>query len=197
MQASANIATAGAYICVGDAYLFALGPNPTNTALAVFRIGGHCEVGESPWACAAREALEEAAIQLEPIAPPATYWLDRDNPEQRLQAINPPCHLAHPVAPCLIVTAQAETGLRMSVMYLAETIDQPIPCAEMHGLMLLRAHEIQHITQQPTTLQQHVQSGGQAFIRTVLDTTLVLQPLAQLRVLAELLQRYPALTRIV
>jgi 8-oxo-dGTP pyrophosphatase MutT (NUDIX family) len=182
-----TITTAGAYIRVGDAYLFALGPNPTNTALAVFRIGGHVEAGESPWACAAREALEEAAVVIAPIAPPATNWLDRDEPAQRLQSIDLPRQLLHPVAPFLIVTAQSETGIRSSVMYLAQTTDMPIPSSEIKGLILVKQHELSQIVQLPVTLRQFVEQGGRVLLRSSVDTNLVLVPLLQARMLARII----------
>ncbi|GEM_PF-5755414 len=58
----AIIATARAYVLVGAAYLFAVGPNHTGPTLAIFRIGGHRNGAETPWACAAREAAEEACV---------------------------------------------------------------------------------------------------------------------------------------
>jgi 8-oxo-dGTP pyrophosphatase MutT (NUDIX family) len=189
------IITAGAYVRSGNAFVFAIGPTPDHTALAVFRLGGHREPDENAWQCAAREATEEASIMLHALLPPATYWSEASAPETSLSVIGPPTALVDPIAPFLIVSAQATDHQRLSVMYLAETSDQPVPAAEIAGLLFLKPHEIQRIVKQPTTLQHYVESGGQAILRTALDSTLVLRPLTQLRVLAELLQRHPELVR--
>src|SRR3954471_23730683 len=70
-----SVATAGAYIVLDGRFPFVLGTTPAGDRLAVVRVGGHREAGESPWQCAAREVLEEAGLSIQPIAPPATYWL--------------------------------------------------------------------------------------------------------------------------
>ncbi len=55
-------ATAGAYVLLDGRFPFIVGPTPDGDRLAVVRLGGHREAGESPWQCAAREVMEESGV---------------------------------------------------------------------------------------------------------------------------------------
>lgn len=188
---TATVATAGAYVLVGDAYLFAVGPSHARPTLAVFRLGGHREGTESAWACAAREVAEEAAVQLQPLAPPTTYWLDGDCGDMDPQPIAWPASDAAPAAPLLLVSAQRTGGTRLSVNYLGRALGHPAPSAEICGLLLLRPHEVHRIVREPVSLRAYLRAGGYAILRDPLDERRLLDPFLQLRALSRILECHP------
>ena len=78
------VATAGAYFLVDGRFAFMLDPTPDGASLAVVRLGGRREPGETPWQCAEREVHEEAGLRISPRTPPCTYWLlPSDEPHRR------------------------------------------------------------------------------------------------------------------
>ena len=74
----ARVVTSGAYVVRGGRFLFAIGPKHGGDTLAVVRIGGHLEPGETAEGCLIREAEEEASIAVRLVDPPATHWVDGD-----------------------------------------------------------------------------------------------------------------------
>ncbi len=84
---TAPVITAGAYVLINGGLLFVIGPTPTGQRLAIVRLGGHCEAGETAWQCAAREVAEEASLVIRPCRPPATYWLDRERTSGQIQLL--------------------------------------------------------------------------------------------------------------
>ena len=79
----------------------------------------------------------------------------------------------------------------LSVMYRANASEQPVPSAEVQGLLLLTATDIQSVVQQPITLAHYLAHGGQAILRTPLPTNHILVPFLQLRAFAAILQAQP------
>ena len=77
----ARINTAGAYICINEYYLFAIGIQLHNGQIPVVRLGGHREGHETGWQCAVREVYEETSLLIEPLFPQATYVSDWDQVE--------------------------------------------------------------------------------------------------------------------
>lgn len=71
--------TVGVYLVVQDRYVFVFGPNPAGDKLAVVRVGGHREPGESPHQCAVRETLEETGLTAHLEQPPATWIVDQQH----------------------------------------------------------------------------------------------------------------------
>jgi hypothetical protein len=65
---NAKINTAGAYVCIRDFYLFAIGIHPNNGNIPIVRLGGHQEENETGWQCAVREVYEEANLHIRPLA---------------------------------------------------------------------------------------------------------------------------------
>jgi hypothetical protein len=98
------------------------------------------------------------------------------------------------VAPVLVVEDDRLPRSTLSVMYLARSYQSPVPSAETHGLLLLRAQDVQRIAAGDLTLQAYLNMGGQALLRKPVSSELVLEPFLQLRVLAELFRRHPDLS---
>src|SRR3954464_12516001 len=70
-----EVATAGAYVLLDGRFPFMVGPTRDGDRLAVVRLGGHREAGESPWQGAARGWLGGSGLPIQAVAPPRTYWL--------------------------------------------------------------------------------------------------------------------------
>lgn len=186
--------TAGAYVQVGQRYPFVIGINAADpSTLALVRLGGHCEADETGWQCAAREVREEAALTIHPCEPPVTFWLNGDQDSLILHPIHWPHISSQPPAPLLVVSYPTTRPGRLAVMYLARAFEQPVPSAEVHGLLLLTPHDVHALVQQRVTLGQYLAQGGQAILRSPLPITQVLVPFLQLRAFAAILQAQPRL----
>jgi NUDIX domain len=198
-----SVITAGAYVLIDGRFAFMVGPTRQGTSLAVVRLGGHLEEGESPMACAIREVHEEASVRISLISPPATYWFYPDQDPARLLPGLPPVAAVGPtdasegdsgqVAPVLVVKGSAEQTERLSLMYLANADGEPAPASEAGGLLLLTSEEILRLTCSQVTLNQYMRAGGHARLRDGLPGHLPLEPHLQLRLLALLLMRHPEL----
>ena len=55
------------------------------------------------------------------------------------------------------------------------------------GLLLLTLEEIHRLCHQPTTLEQYVMRGGNAMLSAEFDTSRILEPFVQLRLLSRIL----------
>jgi hypothetical protein len=87
----------------------------------------------------------------------------------------------------LVVAYRSAGQALLSLMYLAEADELPNPSAEVQGLLLLNANQIQRLCHAPVTLAQYLNEGGQARLRAEFNTSLVLEPFIQLRLLAQIL----------
>jgi 8-oxo-dGTP pyrophosphatase MutT (NUDIX family) len=189
-------ANAGAYVVLGGRFPFMVGPTPVEDRLAVVRLGGHIEAGESPWQCAARELLEESGLIIESLDPPSTYWLAPEDsaPDQdRLVPGDWPPEPAAAHPPLLVVQGTATQADRLSIMYLARAEGTPEPLNEARGLLLLAPAEVFALVSRPITLAEHLRAGGRAILHDDLPLDLPLYPHLQLQILAALLRRHPDL----
>lgn len=186
MIANDSIVTAGVFLNCRGLFPFQVGPTKQGTTLGVVRIGGHREDGETGWQCAAREALEEAAVQALPVTPPATYWYDA-SAEPELAPRDWP--LADDAVPILV--GVRETSRLLAPIYLAYTEDRPVPSAEARALLLLSPADIAALVNRPPTLEQFIASGGKAIIKQDIPMHVRLEPFPQVRMLHALLQKHP------
>ena len=184
---SARINTAGAYVRVNELYLFTIGIKPHNGQIPVIRLGGHREENETGWECAEREVLEEASLQIEPIPPQNTYLIDWDNIDAEPSIVQWQQTKQEPV-PFLVVTYRHDEKVSLSLMYLAHAKGIPTPSSEVKGLLLLEESEILRLCQEPVTLENFLNNGGKAILKDEFDTSRVLEPFAQLRLLSRILQ---------
>jgi 8-oxo-dGTP pyrophosphatase MutT (NUDIX family) len=188
--------TAGAYVllsALGGLMPFMVGPTKAGDRLGVVRLGGHRAPGESSWECARREVLEEARLRITLETPPATYRATMDDVERNLEHEDwrPPTDEERCCPPLLISTRGNDPLGPLSVMYLARSDDVPEPAAEAMGLLLLdRAGVAFLTTAQSPTLRDYVERGGQALFADDLPLDKPLQPFAQLRWLARLIERH-------
>jgi hypothetical protein len=188
-----QITTAGAYVLLDGRFVFMVGPTPRGDALAVVRLGGHREGGESPWACAVREVFEEASLQISPLVPPATYWFQAGREAETPRPGPPPEQPEDAPVPLLIVQGAGQCDEQLSAMYLANATGEAWPAAEARGLLLLSPTEIVRLICARVTLDEYRRAGGRAVLLDDLPGDLPLDPYLQLRVLAVLLLRYPDL----
>ena len=179
--------TAGVYISINGQYVFAIGKQLHNDQIPVIWLGGHLEANETGWQCAQREVLEEANLKIKPIFPKATYLYDWNGLENEPQTIK--WQHEDKQDPCLVITYHREGEITLSLMYFACTDDTPIPSSEIKGLLLLQETEIHRICEEPTTLQQYLDSGGNAILKENFDTSLYLEPFIQLRLLSRFLNK--------
>ncbi|QRG65124.1 NUDIX domain-containing protein [Brevibacillus choshinensis] len=170
---------------------FQVGPNRAGTALGIIRLGGHREGTETGWECAAREAYEEASLQITALKPPATYWYETsaaDSPARFLEkwpenGINP------------ILIGRHLNRNHMTPIYLAVSQDNPVPANETKGLLLLTPTDISKIIAKPITLKQYLQAGGKAVIHENLPMNGRLEPFPHLKLLHWVLRQHPDLAK--
>ena len=183
-----RVNTAGAYVCIDGYYLFAIGIQPHNGRIPIVRLGGHREKHETGWQCAVREVYEETNLHIEPLWPRETYLVDWDHIEGELQEIQWHHETEQEPAPILVVTYQREDKMHLSLMYLAHAEGFPRPSSEVKGLLLLTPEEVHHLCQQPLILERYLSGGGKAIMNAEFDTSLVLEPFAQLCLLSRILR---------
>ncbi len=183
-----KISTAGAFICIGGEYLFALGVRPYHGRTPVYRLGGHREGSETGWECAVREVLEETGLRLSALAPATTYLLaDGDQADSALERIRWQHEADQAPAPLLIVAYRRDGEMVLSVMYLAQVDGVPVPTSEVKGLIFLGRDALRRLCQEQITLAQYLRDGGNAILSPGFDQSLVLEPFAQLRLLSRIL----------
>jgi hypothetical protein len=184
----ARINTAGVYVCINGLYPFAIGTQPYNGRIPVFRLGGHCEEHENGWQCAVREVYEETKLQITPLTPLITYLLpDGDRIDGELETIQWQLETEHNPIPMLVVAYCREGKILLSLMYLAKTDQFPSPSLEIKGLLLLTKEDVHSLCQEPVTLEQYLNGGGKALLNYEFDRSLILDPFIQLRLLSRIL----------
>jgi 8-oxo-dGTP pyrophosphatase MutT (NUDIX family) len=188
---SARINTAGAYVRVNGLYLFMIGIKPHDNRTPIVRLGGHREENETGWQCAVREVFEEANLQIEPLLPQATYLCDWDNFEAELSTVQWQHETEQEPAPILVVTYRRDGSTTLSLMYLARAEGIPTPSSEVKGLVLLDESEVHRLCQEPMTLNEFLNNGGRAMLKDKFDTSRILEPFAQLRLLSRILSSQP------
>jgi hypothetical protein len=188
---SAMINTAGAYVSVDGVYPFMLGHIPYNNHLPIVRLGGHREAGETGWHCAVREVYEETGMHIRQVASPKTYLVDSDDIHNTLQEIRWVHETDLQSTPLLVRAYRADEQCALSLMYLAEADEIPVPSSEVRGLLLLKPEDIHWICREPPTLGQYLARGGQAILKEPFDQNLILEPFIQLRIFAKILQERP------
>ena len=192
----AAVATAGAYVMVDGRFAFGVGPTPDGKGLAVYRLGGHREAGETPWQCVERELMEEAGLRISPLTPPCTYWLQlRNEAASKYDALvaGPWPSGSDVPAPIFVARGIGVNVNRLSAMFLATAEGSLEPLNECHGLLFLTPAEMFDILNRPMTLRQYLRSGGHATLRWKLPEHLPLVAHLQLRVLPALLKLHPNL----
>ena len=183
----ARINTAGAYICINEYYLFAIGIQLHNGQIPVVRLGGHREGHETGWQCAVREVYEETSLLIEPLFPQATYVSDWDHVERELQEMEWQVQSQQEPNPMLVVSYHRQNSTHLSLMYLARAEGLPKPSSEVKGLLLLTEEEIHRLCKRPPTLEQYLSRGGKAMLNAEFDVKRILEPFVQLRLLSKML----------
>ena len=187
----AKINTAGAYVCIDGLYLFVIGNKLHNGHIPVVRIGGHREKNETGWQCAIREVFEETNVQLKPHFQPSTYLFDWDHLETDPTSVQWQPESHQEPAPFLVVTYHREEQTTLSLMYFGTAEGIPVPSSEVKGLLLLSEPEIHRLCRESMTLREYLDDGGRAILKEEFDTSRVLEPFAQLRLLSRILKSQP------
>jgi GNAT superfamily N-acetyltransferase len=189
LDTNTNVNTAGAYISTHGRYPFVLGARLHQGCIPLIRIGGHREGDETGWQCAAREAYEETNLRIRPLTPATTYWVDGDHFEAELKKIDWKAESDQETAPVLVVSYYRAGQTVLSLMYLAEADELPVPSSEVTGLLLLAEKDVHQICREAITLEQYLAGGGQAILTGAFDHKLVLEPFVQLRLLSRILSK--------
>jgi hypothetical protein len=108
--------------------------------------------------------------------------------ETELQEIRWQREIEQVPIPILVLTHCHEDQIHLSLMYLAHAEGFPTPSSEVKGLLLLREDEIHRLCQEPVTLEQYLAWGGKAILNAEFNTSLILEPFAQLRLLLRILR---------
>lgn len=188
LDTNTSVNTAGAYISIHGRYLFALGARLHQGCIPLIRIGGHREGDETGWQCAEREAYEETNLKIRPLIPSTTYWVDGDHFQAGLKEMDWKAESGQETAPVLVVSYCRAGKTVLSLMYLAEADELPVPSSEVTGLLLLAEKDIHQICQEAITLEQYLAGGGQAILTGTFDHKLILEPFVQLRLLSRILK---------
>lgn len=181
-----DVVTVGTYIRIDERFLFAFGPHSERPGrLAIIRVGGHREDGETPWACAVREAMEETGLSIEPLPVGKTMvWHPAKGVLEPFQTSG--ASLGEP-RPLLVLPREDRPGAPANVMYLVRAHGSPAPL-DVCGLLLLTPGEVLALNRRTTTLREFLDAGGQAFMREPFPPDWSLEPVLQLQLLARLLE---------
>lgn len=144
-----DVETAGVLLREADRYVFCYGPNASGS-IYVLRIGGHVEAGESPWACAAREAKEEAGVTVTQVK--ATVGVRTEGIDDPVQQLPGPIRVeGYPEEKPIVLGGQLVPGERKSTLFLAETDEQARPSGEIFGLVRLTTEQVVELASTPLT----------------------------------------------
>ncbi len=187
---SAYLKSAGAYVSIDGFYPFVIERKLHNGNIPVVQLGGHANPGETGWECAQREAFEEASIHIRPVKTEKTFWVQAETTGLVLQEVRWDSEIDPATRPCLVVTKSFEVDPSLSLMYLAQSGETPLPSNEVKGILLLDPDSIQEICQTSVTLDEYLKRGGRAILRQPFDQGRRLEPFIQLLILAEMMKTH-------
>jgi 8-oxo-dGTP pyrophosphatase MutT (NUDIX family) len=144
-----DVKTSGVLLRERGRFVFCYGPHASG-GVYVYRIGGHREPNESPWACAAREAREEATAVVRQLA--SGLSVQTDGAHGNIRRLKWPAvvagHIGEPERP-LVVGGSLEPGSDRSTLFLAETSDECHPSDEAYGLVRLTPGQVIETVRSP------------------------------------------------
>ncbi len=156
--------------------------------LPVIRLGGEMEAGESGWQTTQREAQEEARIRIRPLSVPKTYRAYGAAGAIALQEVEWEAGTPGEPRPLLQIAHRILGERAVSLMYLAESDQAPVPAAEVKGILLLERDDILRLCREQVTLGEFLEAGGRAILQAEFDRERILEPFIQLRLFARLLE---------
>lgn len=186
MQPVDDALTSGVILRNAGRFVFQVGYNAARDALGVVRIGGHVEPGEPAAQTAVRESLEEAGTRVTLIPSPRTYQYETGDD---IIELVPTTWDAGPPAPLLLAEVTGSSSSGLSVTYLAESSDSPVPAGETQALLFLTPAEVRLISESSLTLGELIRIGGVVEDPSGLPHHLPLRPHGQARALSILLER--------
>ena len=182
-----DVNTAGVLLREAGRFVFCYGPHASG-GIYVLRIGGHRETGESPWACAVREAREEAAAVVHQI--PAHVSVQTNGMHGRIDTLSWPAVVeGYPQERPLVVGGSVEPGAEKSTLFLAETTDVSHPSGEVFGLAKLTAEQVVEVARVSLTFATIEDSAESQHPNTRIPGNTPLVVSSHLRALAYCLER--------
>ena len=176
--------TVGVYLNANGLFAFAFGPNQNEGKLGIARFGGHIEEGETLVECALREVKEETSLEVTLVSSPVTYKVDSWDSQ-------------------LLVVDDEEKEIKpilrigQNVMFFARSNNEPMLSSETKGIILLTESELIKLCSNEIRYGEFRSWGGRSIVRSEYNDDFILQPLAQMRFLARLIQERPDLIKIV
>jgi hypothetical protein len=173
--------TAGAYVRYQGSFVFQIDPTKQKDALAIVELGGHRKKEETPIETAEREVRKEAAMTIYPLSTPACYYKKSKN--EPLQQI----YVEGVITPIVICEREDHS---LSVMYVVESEDPPVPSGETNGIIILNPDEVHALCEGTWTLEEHKNNGGRIIEKKEMNLKLPLKPSPQVYILSELLREH-------
>ena len=178
---------AGAFVLHRGKMVFMMGPTVDRSSLAIVRLGGHKEEGETDWECAQREVYEESLMRIKPIEPAMSFY----SPNHRfgediiLEPASEDQRQLYQPQPLII-------GHRNSTpIFLTYSEDKPAPNMETKALILLSRSDVVRLCSQSMTLDEFQSAGGEVLFGEEIDGSLPFKPFGHLRMLSLMVMRYP------
>ncbi|MBM7587764.1 hypothetical protein JOC86_004338 [Bacillus pakistanensis] len=173
--------TAGAFVIYQGSFVFQIDPTKQKDTLAIVELGGRRIKGEAPIETAEREVREEAAMNLYPLSAPVCYY-KKSNSESLQQM-----YFDELIAPIVILEKEDHS---LSVTYLVESEDPPVPSGDTSGIIILTPEEIHTLCEGSWTLEEFKYNGGRVIEGREINKNLPLKPFPQIHILSKLLKEY-------
>lgn len=170
--------TVGVYLYIQGLFAFAFGPNRNSGKLGIARFGGHLEEGEKLHECALREVKEETSLEVTLIPSPVTYL--GESWDAPLQAIQEESEAVKPLL-----------RIGQNVMFFARSDRDPVISSETQGIILVTEAEMIRLCSEDVTYGEFRAWGGRSRTKFAFNEDYVMQPLAQMRFLANFVQEHP------
>lgn len=170
--------TVGVYLYIQGLFAFAFGPNRNPGKLGIARFGGHLEEGETLHECALREVKEETSLEAALVPSPVTY--QGESWDAPLQAIREESEAVKPFL-----------RIGQNVMFFARSDREPVIASETQGIIRVTEAEMIRLCSDDVTYGEFRGWGGRSQTKFAFNEAYIMEPLAQMRFLANFVLEHP------